>query len=161
MSFLHPERSYPTSEVRGKAGRTPCPKGSGQEKLPHVRGQGQPPRVPGCNSAGTAEKSYPNRRSGAAARRSYLTSEVRGRGREELPHASMPKARGGSQEDQPHARGQGRWPGGPTPRPRSGGCVGAGGPRGAIPHWRSVRAVMRRYSLFKVGSRGCALLEQP
>ena len=61
--------------------------------------------MPGCNSAGTAEKSYPNPRSGAAARRSYLTSEVRGRGREELPHASMPKARDGGREDQPHVQG--------------------------------------------------------
>ena len=31
------------------------------------------------------------------------------------------------------ARGQGRRPGGPTPHPRSSGCPGAGGPRGAIP----------------------------
>ena len=46
----------------------------------------------------------------AAAERSYPTS----------------KARGGS-------RGQGQWLGGATPRPRSGGCAGTGGPRGAIP----------------------------
>ena len=38
-----------------------------------VQGQGQQPRVPGYNRAGTAEKSY-------------LTSEVRGSGREEPPH---------------------------------------------------------------------------
>ena len=42
-------------------------------ELPHVRSQGQRPRVPGCDSAGMAERSYP-------------TSEVRGGGREELPH---------------------------------------------------------------------------
>ena len=42
----------------------------------------------------------------------------------------------------PHARGQG-WPGGATPRSR--GCMGAGGPRGAIPHWRSGRVAVRRY----------------
>ena len=29
----------------------------------------------------------------------------------------------------------------PTPRPRSGGCPGAGGPTGAIPCWRSGRVV--------------------
>ena len=46
--------------------------GSSQEELPHVRGQGQWPRVPGCESAGMAERSYP-----------------------------APKARGGSQEEQP------------------------------------------------------------
>ena len=70
-----------------------------------------------CVCAGTAEKSYPSPRPGAAARRSYPT----------------PEARGYSLEDQPHARGQGRRPGGPTPRPRSSGCAGVGGPRGAIP----------------------------
>ena len=47
---------------------------------------------------------------------------------------SSPEARGGGQEEQPHAPGQERWPGGPTPRPGSPGCTGAGGPRGAIPH---------------------------
>jgi len=57
-----------------EAGRTPYPKGSSQEELPHVRGQGQRPRVPGYNGAGTAEKSY-------------LMFKVRGDGREELPHA--------------------------------------------------------------------------
>ena len=31
----------------------------------------------------------------------------------------MPEARGGSREEQPHARGQGWQPGGPTPHPRS------------------------------------------
>ena len=34
--------------------------------------------------------------------RSYPASQVRGGGREELPHAPTPEARGGSQEDQPH-----------------------------------------------------------
>ena len=82
--------------------------------------------------------------------RSYPTSEIRGTGREEIPHALKPEARGGRREELPqapkpeakggsgeeqlHDQGQGRWPGGPTPRPRSRGCAGAGGPRGAIPH---------------------------
>ena len=30
------ERSYPTYEVGAEAGRTPFPKGGGQEELPHV-----------------------------------------------------------------------------------------------------------------------------
>ena len=64
-------------------------------------------------------------------------------------------------EEQPHDWGRGRWLGGPTPRPRSRGCPGAGGPRGAIPHWRSGRAAVRRYPSSKVRSNGCALLEQP
>ena len=58
-------------------------------------------------------------------------------------------------------RGQGRQPGGATPRPRSSGCPGAGGPRGAIPCSRSGGAVVRRYPLSKVRSSGCTLLEQP
>ena len=81
------ERSYPTSEVRGRSWRTPCPKGGSQEELPHIRGQGQRPRVPGCDSTGTAERSYPSLRSGAAAQRSYPTSEVSGGGQEEQPHS--------------------------------------------------------------------------
>ena len=68
-----------------------------------------------------------------AAERSYPASEVRGRGREEIPHAPKPEARGGGQEEQPHARGQGWWLGGPTPRPKSSGCVGTGGLTEAIP----------------------------
>ena len=81
------------------------PNGGSQEELPRVQGQGQQPRVTGCDGAGTVE-------------RSYRASKVRGSGREEPPRA----------------RGQGWRLGGATPRPRSGGCVGAGGPRGAIPH---------------------------
>ena len=45
----------------------------GREELPHVRGQRQWPRVPGCDGAGKAERSYP-------------TPEARGGGREEQPH---------------------------------------------------------------------------
>ena len=90
-------------------------------------------------------RANPCPRSVAEAERSYPTSEVRGSGWEQIPHA----------------RGQGRWPGGPTPRPRSCGCAGAGGPRGAIPRWRSGRAAVRRYPSSKVRSNGCALLEQP
>ena len=40
-----------------------------------------------------------------AAERSYPASEVRGSGREELPHAPMPEARGGGREDQPDVQG--------------------------------------------------------
>ena len=60
--------------------------GRGQEDLSHVRGQGQRPRVAGCNRGGTAEKSYPSPRSGVAAGRSYPASKVRGGSREEQPH---------------------------------------------------------------------------
>ena len=67
-------RPRPGAEAR----RTACPKGGGQEELPHVRDQGQRPTVPGCDGAGTAERSYP-------------ASEV-----------------SGGQEETPRVRGQGR-----------------------------------------------------
>ena len=56
--------------------------------------------MPDCDGAETAERSYP-------------VSEVRGCGREELPHAPKPEARGGRREELPHtpmpeARGGGR-----------------------------------------------------
>ena len=56
---------------------------------------------------------------GSVARRSFPASEVRGG------------------EELPHARGQGRRPGGANPRPGGGSCAGAGGLRGAPPQSRS------------------------
>ena len=78
----YPKRSYPTSRVPGCNGavtsKTSYPtsevRGSSQEELLHVLGQGRQLRAPGCDSTGAAERSYP-------------TSEVRGSGREELPPA--------------------------------------------------------------------------
>ena len=114
------------------------------------------------------------------AKRSYPTSEVGSRNREDpmpegrRPRGVTPRPRSGaaaenarlqwcrnSQEELPHVRGQGQRPRGATPSPRSRGCAGAGGPRGTIPHSRSEGAVVRRYPLSKVRSNGCALLEQP
>ena len=43
------------------------------------------------------------------------------------------RQRRSSQEELPYVRGQGRRPGGANPRLSSGGCAGAGGPRGDIP----------------------------
>ena len=71
------------------------------------------------------------------------------------------EVRGGSQDELHHAQCQGQWLGGATPRPRTGGCEGTGGPRGAIPHSKSGGAVVRRYPSSKVRSSGCALLDQP
>ena len=111
----------PRPRSRAEAGRTPCPKGGGQEELPHVQSQGQRPRVPDCNGTGTAK-------------RSYTASEVRCGSLEEIPHVPSPKpgatdrrsyptplsprpravagrrnrtteARGGGWEDQPHVQG--------------------------------------------------------
>ena len=67
-------------------------RGSSREELPHVRGQGQRPRVPGCNSTEAAKMSYP-------------TSKVKDDSWKELPHAPKPEARGGGREDQPHVQG--------------------------------------------------------
>ena len=68
-----PRGATPHPRSGAEAGRTPCSRGSRQEELPNVRGQGQRPRVPGCNGAEMAEKSYP-------------MSQVRSGGREEQPH---------------------------------------------------------------------------
>ena len=70
---------------------------------------GQRLRVPDCDGAGTAERSYPTSEvrggggegGGQPAKRSYPASEVRGGGREETPSV----------------RGQWQWLGGDTPRP--------------------------------------------
>ena len=136
----------------------------GGKEIPHVRGQGQKPggpharraaakrsyptfevrgssRVPGCDGAGTAERSYP-------------ASEVRGDDERSYPAS---EARGGGLEEQLHSRGQGPRPGGPTACTRSPGCAGIGGPGGAIPQ----KAVVRRYPSSKVRSSGCALVQQP
>ena len=138
-------KRHPTCEVRGRSREDPMPEGrrprgvtprprsgavaestrlrrhrNGREELPRVRGQaGQARGDTQCPRSGAATRGVtPRPRSGAAMRGvSYPASEVRGRGREEIPHD----------------RGQGQWLGGPTPRPRSPGCAFAGRPRGAIP----------------------------
>ena len=47
---------------------------------------------------------------------------------------------------------EGRWPRGANPHPRSCGCVGTGGPRGAIPCLRSGGEAVRRYPQSQVRS---------
>ena len=115
------ERSHPTSEVRGRSWEDPVPEGQQPRGVTPCPRSGQRPRVPECEGAGTAERSYP-------------LSEVGGGGREEIPHTpclrpgatggrSYPtplsprpraavgrsnpttEARGGGQEDQPHIQG--------------------------------------------------------
>ena len=46
-----------------------------------------------------AVRSHPASKVGGAAKRSYPISEVRGGGREELPYAPKPEARGRGWED--------------------------------------------------------------
>ena len=96
-----PRGATPRLRTGAEARRTPCLKGGGQEELPHVRGQGQWPRVPGCDGAGTAERSYPVSEVKGGDERSYPASKVRGGGQEELTHAPKPEARGGRREGQP------------------------------------------------------------
>ena len=123
----------------------------GREELPHIRGQGQKLGGPHARKA-AAKRSYPmsevkgsgrecqtataqelprgttpRLRSGGAAERRYPASEVRGGNERSYPTSEV---RGGGWVQQLHARGQGWWPGGPTP---CRGYTGTGGPRGAIP----------------------------
>ena len=71
----------------------------------HARPPCPSPRVPDCDSAGMAKRSYPRSEVGGAAERRYPASEVRGGGQEEMPHSPKPKAGGGSREEQPHVQG--------------------------------------------------------
>ena len=82
----------------------------GQEQLPLAQGQGVRQRVPGCVSTGAVKRSYP-------------TSEVRGSSQECQAATAQERQRRATQ-----VRGQGRQPGGPTPRPRPGAAAGRTNP---------------------------------
>ena len=80
---------------------------NGREELPRVRGQGGDERnYPASEVRGDDERSYPTSEVRGGDERNYPTSEVRGGGREEIPHTPKPKAKGSSQEEQTHPRGQ-------------------------------------------------------
>ena len=89
------ERSYPTSEVRGRSQEDTTPEGRWPRGV------------------------TPHPRSGAVAKSARL--RWRRNGREELPCV---QGWGGGQEELPDVRGQGQWPGGATPRLRSGEAAG-------------------------------------
>ena len=78
----------------------------GREELPHIRGQGQKPGGPHAW--------------GAATKRSYPTSEVRGAGWEEKPHIQRLVATQAQEdlEELLHVQGQEGQQWGDTPRPR-------------------------------------------
>ena len=80
--------------------------------------EGRQPRgvTPRPRSGAVAGSARPRRHRNG--RENLPKSEVRGGGREELPHAPTPEARGGGWEEQPQARDQGRPLGGPTARHR-------------------------------------------
>ena len=99
--------------------------------------------MPGCDGAGTAERSYPASEVWGGNKRSYPTSKVRGGGWEELSRAPKPKARGGGQEGQHHAQG-----------------AMAVQVQEGLEELSNGRVVVRRYPSSKVRSSGCALLEQ-
>ena len=120
----------PRPRSGAKAGRTPCPKGSSQEEIPHVRGQGQRPRISECDGAGTAEKSCPaskvggqprgdiqHPRSGDATRRvtPHPMSGWAARRRYPTPLSPRPGAVGGRSHPTP-------------PRPRPGAAAGRSNP---------------------------------
>ena len=124
MRQAQPGGATPRPRSGTEAGRTPCPKGGSQEELPHIRGQGQRPRVSDCDSAGTAERSYP-------------TSEVGGATR-----GVTPRWRSGAAawEELSHVRGRGGGWGatrGATPRPRSGAAAGRSYPTPLSPRPRA------------------------
>ena len=84
--YARAREATPRPRSGAEAERTSCPKGGSQEELPHVRGQGKWPRVPGCDGAKTPRGATPRPRSRAAAGRSYPASEVKGGGWEDEPH---------------------------------------------------------------------------
>ena len=135
-----------------------CHTKRGREELPHVRGRGQKPGGPHAQRA-VAKRSYSTFKvkvsgwecqAATAQELPRRATQVRGQGRQ--PRGATPR---------PHAGSQGWQPGGPTPRSRSGGRTGTRGPKGAIPRWRSGRAVVRSYPLSKVRFSRCTLVEKP
>ena len=70
------ERIYPMSEARGRSWEDPMPEGLRPRGVTPRPRSGRLPGVPGSNSPGAAERSYP-----------------------------LPKARGSGREEQPHLQG--------------------------------------------------------
>ena len=83
---------------------------SGQEKPPHVRGQGQKPGGPHARRA-AAKKSYPTSEVRGSNERSYPASKVRGSGREDQPHVQGAVAARVQEglEELSHVEGQEGW----------------------------------------------------
>ena len=70
------------------------------------------PRIPYCDCAGMAERSYPVSEVGGAAGRRYPTPQARGSGREDQPHVQGAVAAGAQEglQELSHVEGQeGRW----------------------------------------------------
>ena len=125
-ALVRPRGATPHPRSGAEARRTPCPKGGSQEELPHVRGQGQ--KLGGLHALR------------AATKRSYPTSEVRGNSREYQAVTAQERPRRATQ-----VRGQGQWPGGSTPRLRSGAA-----PEKSYPTSKSGVAAERSYPTSEV-----------
>ena len=121
-----PRGATPRPRSRAEAWRTPFPRGGSEEELPHIRGLGQRPRVPGGDGAVRAGRSFPASAVGGGGREELPL--VRGQGRR--PGGAAPRPRPGAAAGRSYpVRGQGRRLGGAAPYPRSAGCTGAGGPK--------------------------------
>ena len=80
------ERSYPTSEVRGRSREDPVPEGRQPRGVtPHPRSGASGREYQAVTAQEQPRGATPCPRSGAVARRSYPMSQVRGGSLEELP----------------------------------------------------------------------------
>ena len=109
-----PRGATPHPRPGAEARRTPCPRGGSQEELPHVQGQGQWPRVPGCDGAGQSRGATPRLRSGGGSQEELphvqgqgWRPRVQGCDRAGTTERSSPtsEVRGGNWEEQPHLQG--------------------------------------------------------
>ena len=80
----------------------------GREELPQVRGQGQRPRVPGCDGAERPRGATLHLRSGVGAGRRHPVSEVRAAAGRSYPRSGGCAAQEGL-EELSHVEGQERW----------------------------------------------------
>ena len=133
------ERSHPTSEVRGRSREDPMPKGRqprGVTSSPRSGAAAESTRVRPRRNGG--EELPRVRGQGGAAERRYPVSEVRG-GEERSHPATRSGAAVGRRYPTPQARGQGRRPGGVTPRLRPGEVAGRTNPTSKEPWLRGCR----------------------
>ena len=80
----------------------------GQEELPHIRGQGQRPRLPDCEGTGMAKRSnpVPEARSGGQEEPPHVQGALAARAQEGLEELSHLKVRKGGCEEIPFIQGK-------------------------------------------------------
>ena len=98
-----PRGAIPRPRSEEEAGRTPCPRGGGQEELPHVRGKGQWTRMPGWDSAGAAERSYPTSKIRGSSRKCQATTA------QEQLRGTTPHPRSGTAVERSNPTSKERW----------------------------------------------------